>query len=408
MKRIPIILLLLAALPLRAADPVVENVSFSQAIDGSGLVTVSYDVGDADGDLLRIGLAVSSDGGVTWDVACDSLSGAVGEGIAPGPGKLVFWDLGAEHPGFFCDNLVVKVLAEDDTQPQGLAPILAGTFPMGSPDGQFGHQTDEIQHTVILTTSFLMSVTETTNEDFREMAQWAYDSGYCTVSGSILYDALDGSTRKLLELGTDDCEIDFSGGVFSCVNPGHPVKGVSWYGAAAYCDWRSLREGLVRAYDHGTWLCNGHQPYSAAGYRLPTEAEWEYACRAGTRTVFSTGDCLDAGTEANYHGGYPYADCPTGTIEDGTVPVGSYPANPWGLHDMHGNLWEWCNDWYDYDYGGDQTDPAGPATGSGRVLRGGVWDGMALDCRSASRFGAGPQYCFGFMGFRVVKTIPGD
>ncbi len=404
MKNITIILMLLFAFQARAAEPVVENVTFNQSTDGSALVTVTYDVSDADGDILQIRMEASDDGGATWNVTCDALTGNIGDGVLPGTGKQIIWNLGAEHPDFYCNQLVLKVVADDGTQPDGMVSISPATFIMGSPNGQYGHQPDEILHTVVLTTAFRMSITETTNEEFREMTQWAYDNGYCTVSGSNLYDAMDGSTRKLMELGSSDTEIDFSGGSFSCVKPDHPVKGISWYGAASFCDWRSLREGLTRAYDHATWRCNDHQPYCAEGYRLPTEAEWEFACRAGTDTQFSTGVCLDAGTEANYNGGYPYDNCPSGSIEDWTVAVGSYPANAWGLQDMHGNLWEWCNDWYDYNYGGSQTDPTGPATGSGRVLRGGVWDAMALDCRSASRFGAGPVYTYYFTGFRVVRS----
>jgi len=177
-----------------------------------------------------------------------------------------------------------------------------------------------------------------------------------------VYDNLDGSTQLLKDLGAGGYEITFSAGVFSCINPTHPVKYVTWYGSAAYCDWLSLQQGLARAYNHSTWQCNAGDPYTAPGYRLPTEAEWEYACRAGTQTPFSTGNCLDAGTEANYQGGIPYTGCPTGPYVGWTVFVGSYSANVFGLYDMHGNLYEWCNDWYG-TYGGTVTDPVGAVTG---------------------------------------------
>ena len=237
------------------------------------------------------------------------------------------------------------------------------------------------------------------------MAQWAYDRGYCAATSSSLRDALDGSTQELLDLD-GYCEISFSGGVFT-VDAGkedHPVIWVTWYGAARYCDWLSLEAGYARAYQHnGDWLCNGHDPYNAEGYRLPTEAEWEYACRAGTQSPFHTGACLDAGTEANYRGTDPYPGCPSGPYIGWTVPVGSYPTNAWDLHDMHGNLWEWCNDWYG-TYEGDETDPVGPLTGGYRVVRGGGWCDYAHYCRSAYRYNSGPNSSDFFVGFRPARS----
>jgi len=284
--------------------------------------------------------------------------------------------------------------------------IPAGEFTMGSSEDELYRQSDEVQHTVTLTMPFYVSSTEVTNQQYADLAQWAYDQGYCTATTSSLQDAMDGSTTQLLDLDNGECEISFSGGVFT-VDPGkedHPVKVVNWFGSVAYCDWLSLSEGLTRAYDHGTWECNGHDPYAAAGYRLPTEAEWEYACRAGTQTPFNTGECLDAGTEANYNGYHPYALCPSGPWLIGTVPVGSYPSNGFGLYDMHGNLLEWCNDWYGA-YGGDETDPVGPAAGSYRVLRGGSWYSYAHACRSAIRPGYYPGGShYGRVGFRLARS----
>ena len=269
-----------------------------------------------------------------------------------------------------------------DPTPIGFVTIPSGQFEMGSPDTEPGHQSDEEpQHMVTLNGSYWMQSTEVTNAQYAELAQWAldHDPPLVTATTGSLRDALGAETEELLDLNDSDYEISYSGGTFT-VDAGqedHPVKEVTWYGAAAYCDWLSLREGLPRAYDHDTWQCNGHDPYSAQGYRLPTEAEWERACRAGTTTPFHTGDCLDAGTEANYNGNHPYNDCPDGSYEGWTVPVGSYPANEWGLHDMHGNLYEWCNDWYT-SYGGDETDPAGPSGPEAyRVLRGGSWNNAA-------------------------------
>jgi formylglycine-generating enzyme required for sulfatase activity len=278
---------------------------------------------------------------------------------------------------------------------------------MGSPTSEYGRGSGETQHTVTLTRSFWMQATEVTNAQYAELAQWALDQGHCTATASSLRDALVGSTAELLDLDSSYCEISSSGGMLT-VDAGkedHPVQEVTWFGAAAYCDWLSLREGLLRAYDHGTWQCNDHAPYSALGYRLPTEAEWEYACRAGTTTPFHTGDCLDAGTEANYRGDVPYSGCPSGPYAGWTVSVGSYPANAWGLHDMHGNLWEWCNDWIG-SYGGAATDPAGPVGPDGsRVIRGGDWEYNAQVCRSANREFIAPAWSFNYIGFRPVRSV---
>ena len=283
----------------------------------------------------------------------------------------------------------------------------AGTFMMGSPADEYGRSSDETRHQVTLTRPFSMFSTEVTNQQYAEMAQWAYDHDppLVTATATRLRDALDSSTQELLDLDAIYCEISFSGGTFT-VDSGkdtHPVKEVTWYGAVSYCDWLSLREGLTRAYDHSSWQCNGNNPYAATGYRLPTEAEWEYACRAGTQTPFNTGSCLDAGTEANYNGNYPYSGCPTGPYAGWTVPVGSYPANTFGLYDMHGNLWEWCNDW-DGAYSGNVTDPEGPFTGTDRAIRGGFWRNFAQFCRSANRSYGYPGFSYHSIGFRPVRS----
>jgi formylglycine-generating enzyme required for sulfatase activity len=301
-----------------------------------------------------------------------------------------------------------EVVTPDDIPDwkEDLVLIPAGTFMMGSPENEPLREINETQHSVTLTRSFYMFATEVTNRQYADMAQYAYNRGYCTSTNTSLRDALDGLMQELLDLDDEHCEICFNETTFT-VDAGkeeHPVKEVTWYGAAAYCDWLSLREGLPRAYNHSTWQCNGNDPYNAQGYRLPTEAEWEYACRAGTQTPFNTGNCLTAGTEANYLGYYPYTGCTSGLYLRWTVPVKSYPVNGYGLYDMHGNLLEWCNDCYG-EYSGDVTDPVGPDAGNERLVRGGAWHAPAQYCRSAFRLIVGPTGSDVSVGFRLARSV---
>lgn len=321
------------------------------------------------------------------------------------------------HQGGQAEEFVVSEIDsltfyDDTTIAPGFVLIPPGTFTMGSPEDEPERDDYETQHTVTLTTPFEIAETEVTNQQFVDLAQWAYDNGYCTASWASVSDALDGSTQELLDLDDEHCQISFSAGTFT-VDTGkedHPVLEVTWYGSVAYCDWLSLQAGLTRAYNHSTWSCNGNDPYNAVSYRLPTEAEWEYACRAGTQTPFNTGDCLDSGTEANYRGIFPYPCCPGGPYECPSGPhvgwavaVGSYPTNDFGLYEMHGNLYEWCNDRFGA-YGGDETDPVGPGTGSYRVFRGGSWSSHANACRSAHRRPYIPESSYATIGFRPARS----
>ncbi len=179
--------------------------------------------------------------------------------------------------------------------------------------------------------------------------------------------------------------------------PRNPVERVSWLDAINYCNLRSRREGLQPCYDLETLECN----FNANGYRLPTEAEWEYACRAGSRTRYSFGN------DASQLGDYAWFKGNAGTD---LHPVGQKKPNAWGLHDVHGNVWEWCHDWYSEapDDNAPAKNPTGPASGDRRVLRGGSRNSDAKDCRAASRSSETPGFadaCFGaeFYGFRCVR-----
>jgi formylglycine-generating enzyme required for sulfatase activity len=141
-------------------------------------------------------------------------------------------------------------------------------------------------------------------------------------------------------------------------------------------------------------------------YSLPTEAQWEYACRAGSTTPFSFGETLST-DQANYDGRYTYADGKQGETRGKTVAVGSLPANAWGLHEMHGNVSEWCHDWHADYVGGPETDPKGPDKGvRERIIRGGAWRSYPGACRSACRLQAHAKHRSHHTGFRAVCAIP--
>ncbi len=325
---------------------------------------------------------------LTWDAVDGYITPSTDLQTLVGGGTISFSGTYSEDPGYVQEFVLIP--------PTSVS--MPAIFTMGSTV-----EDDETPHQVTLTGRFNMASTEVTNAQYVSSLQWAYDQGHVTATTTSVQDNLDGSTQELLNLDDPDCQIGFSSGVFSTSNPDRPVVEVSWHGSVAYCDWLSLQDGLPRAYDHDTWSCNGGNPYTAPGYRLPTEAEWEFACRAGTTTHFNTGDCLDAGTEANYRGSRPYTGCPSGPYLGRTSDVGSFPPNLWGLFDMHGNVWEWGNDWYG-TYSGDETDPEGAVSGGDRVLRGGSRDVNAYSCRSANRAYYYPSSTSYLVGFRPVRS----
>lgn len=402
MKVLSILLLLFATVAAAQNTPPDVTHMWAQQRSNTKLVDVSYSVVDPDNNALSVSLVLlNSSGAVVRQ--CTSVTGDVGVGVTSGTNRHITWDAGADFQNEYGSDYRLRVVADDGVGPTGFVLIPPGTFMMGSPANEPLRHDDETQHEVTLTHGVFVHTTEVTNQQYRDMAQWAYNNGYVTATTSGLYDNLDGSTHLLKSLGAGNYEIAFSNGIFSCINPTHPANYVTWLGAAAYCDWLSLQQGRPRAYNHWTFQCNAGNPYAATGYRLPTEAEWEYACRAETQTPFSTGSCLDAGAEANYNGAVPYPGCLLGPNVDWTVPVGSYPASAFGICDMHGNLWEWCNDLYGL-YGGTVTDPVGPGTSGGLVARGGSWGVVAQSCRSAARWNAVASFSVPVLGFRPVRS----
>jgi formylglycine-generating enzyme required for sulfatase activity len=183
-------------------------------------------------------------------------------------------------------------------------------------------------------------------------------------------------------------------------NPKTPAYQVNWTDAARYCNERSRAEGLTPCYDEQKWTCN----FDADGYRLPTEAEWEYACRAGTTTRYSFGDNERVLAEYAWF---------SGNAGPKPHPVGQKKPNPWGLYDMHGNAAEWCNDLFDKEYyaSSPASDPRGPASGRReRVVRGGAWNSKPDSCRSSYRAGDASlnDTCLASdaLGFRCVRKAP--
>jgi formylglycine-generating enzyme required for sulfatase activity len=253
----------------------------------------------------------------------------------------------------------------DRIAPDDFVYVAPGTFDMGSPLTEPNRGSAEIQHTVTLTRGFYMSKYEVTEQ------WWAEVMGGAPTTSQL------------------------------------PRVNVTWDMAVQFCNTLSLQEGVTPAYvilgtdGNVTWN------REASGYRLPTEAEWEYACRAGTTTAFNNGtNCLSSNTEANYNGNFPLRGCPTGISRPARTSVGSFPANAWGLYDLHGNVFEWVWDGYRVDHQNlpakDPVHEVGPA--SSRVFRGGSRGAFAWQCRSAFRQSYRPtDYSYG-VGFRPVRS----
>jgi len=182
----------------------------------------------------------------------------------------------------------------------------------------------------------------------------------------------------------------------------NPVEQVRWSDAVKFCNQRSQAEKLRPCYDLKTWKCN----FDADGYRLPTEAEWEYACRAGTTTAFFFGD------NPSKLGDYAWFEKNSGGRPQA---VGQKQPNAWGLYDICGNVWQWCNDFYKVDYYKEspEKDPRGPDEGQTKVVRGGAWRFKPETCRSGYRYNENPGYadvCFGYdiYGFRCLRKVTGE
>jgi formylglycine-generating enzyme required for sulfatase activity/WD40 repeat protein len=266
-----------------------------------------------------------------------------------------------------------------------LVPIPPGKFFMGSPVDEPGRQSNEgPRHEVVLTRPFYLGMHEVTVGQYKAFLQ---DTGYQTEAEKAggAYALAPNNSFKLIAQA-------------NWRNPGfeqtdeHPVVCVSYNDALAFCAWLSRKEGRT--------------------YGLPTEAQWEYACRAGTTTRYQNGDesekQVEVGNVADGTLKKRLPNWPTIVAEDGyvfTAPVGKFRANAFGLYDMHGNVKEWCQDWYESDYYrlGDNQDPQGPTSGTARVFRGGPWSGDGS--RAAQRGSSAPACRYAEVGFRVCLRL---
>jgi sulfatase modifying factor 1 len=276
--------------------------------------------------------------------------------------------------------------------PSGMVLIPAGSFLMGDSFGE--GDSDELPVQTVSVSAFWMDTVEVTKGLWDEVATWAAANGY--------------------DLGPEDG----SGKALD-----HPVYDVTWYEAVKWANARSEKEGLDPCYTvsgsvYRSWQSAPDCNWSANGYRLPTEAEWEKAARggvAGHRFPWSDVDTIDH-TRANYYSysGYSYDTSPTRGYHPAyatgdypyTSPVGSFAPNGYGVYDMAGNVFEWCWDWYGRYAPSPESDPRGPASGSNRAFRGGGLLYYANFCRVAARFYYWPGHEYDFLGFRLVRTAP--
>ncbi len=276
----------------------------------------------------------------------------------------------------FNENKISELTSHPEIK---LVTISAGSFYMGSSPEESGRKkmhhkmtsnsivpySDEKLHKVVISRPFQISATEVTQG---------------------LWKTIMGTNPSNFSLCGDNC----------------PVEQISWFESLIFCNNLSRMENLEVCYqikeNAVSWdlYCNG--------YRLPTEAEWEYSARAGSISSFYSGACLST-DQANFDGNYPLKDCPKGNWQGQSIPVASYEPNPWGLFDMHGNVSEWVWDWmasYEKDVG---IDPVGPHRGLWRGYRGGSWLDYDRQCRSAFRDGNDPIDLDDDLGFRVARSI---
>lgn len=361
--------------------PIVNNINAAQR-SGTHLVDITYDLTAVGWSRLAVSLEVSSDGGVNWTVPVTTASGDIGSSVAPGTGKVIVWNAGIDWPQSYSTQMRFRVVADD-----GFALIPSGSFTMGRTSGDTDINAPPV---TVMVSAFYIQEKETTKAQWDEVRAWGASNGYT--------DLVAGEGKSL----------------------DHPVQSVSWFDVVKWCNARSEKEGLTPCYIVNNEVMRTGETvpnvrWTVAGYRLPTEAEWEKAARGGVEGVrYPWGTDFISHDNANYYatwesfgnqstGYHPLYNSGTGAK---TSPAGSFLANGYGLHDMAGNVFEWCWDWYNANYySSGITDPRGPQNGSARVNRGGSWgSSVAGNPRAANRGITPPNLRDSRNGFRTARS----
>lgn len=408
--------------------PMAYNVNAAQRTDGSRIVDINYSLFDANNDNCTISLLLATGLDAPFDYSPNvaNLSGDIGSGIAIGDNKHISWNAGAEGINYDGVQYKVRIVVEDGTNPQVATPVFdppGGTYTSPQTvsiacatnsaqiyytlDGSEPDQTSELY-----TNPFVLDSPTT-------LKAKAYRTGWLASDTALaLYESFIPENFVLVEGGTfnngtsnvtvssfimakyevtQDEYLETMGYIpgVALIGGDFPVYNVPWYNAIQYCNLRSLSEGLIPAY-----TINGNEvipDWSTNGYRLPTEAEWEYAFRGGNQSngyIYSGSNNLE---EVGW-----YESNSGGTIHN----VGTKAANELGIYDMSGNVYEWAWDWYDAYPQGPQINPTGPISGILKVIRSGHWNGSAANCRYDFRIGYGPTNGGNCFGFRICKSAP--